>query len=344
MALHLEEVPEFRCTINLVPSLLTQLEAYVARRDRHPPHHVAQARRRARARRCALPARQFLHGVRRLHDPPASPVPRAVHACGRRGPSPAEQALLAVPAARPARPPGLVQPGLDPPPALREGPRARRVQGQGAALHRGREAVAARQAARAARPGHPPASQAGRARAGRADHDALLPPDPAPAARQEARPRGHARREAARLPRGLPRGRRGPRPPRGREPHRDGSASAPGHVAQRGLGLPGDDPAAGPARHRVDRHRRGDPRAVPPTARSGATAGATSGTPSCCTGPGRCSEGDTSWRSSSATTRCRTRSASTTSAVPGRRPRATSWASCTPSATPAGTTRPRSSR
>ena len=29
MALHLEEVPEFRCTINLVPSLLTQLERYV---------------------------------------------------------------------------------------------------------------------------------------------------------------------------------------------------------------------------------------------------------------------------------------------------------------------------
>src|SRR6516164_11658788 len=28
MALHLEEVPEFKCTINLVPSLLVQLEAY----------------------------------------------------------------------------------------------------------------------------------------------------------------------------------------------------------------------------------------------------------------------------------------------------------------------------
>src|ERR1700726_2194004 len=28
MALHLEEVPEFSCTINLVPSLLAQLEAY----------------------------------------------------------------------------------------------------------------------------------------------------------------------------------------------------------------------------------------------------------------------------------------------------------------------------
>ena len=35
MALHLEEVPEFSCTINLVPSLLAQLEAYVERRQRH---------------------------------------------------------------------------------------------------------------------------------------------------------------------------------------------------------------------------------------------------------------------------------------------------------------------
>src|SRR4051812_48823206 len=29
MAMHLDEVPEFRCTINLVPSLLLQLQAYV---------------------------------------------------------------------------------------------------------------------------------------------------------------------------------------------------------------------------------------------------------------------------------------------------------------------------
>ncbi|MEM1061874.1 MAG: glycoside hydrolase family 57 protein, partial [Planctomycetota bacterium] len=36
MARHIEEVPEFRCTINLVPSLLVQLEAYVdGRSDRH---------------------------------------------------------------------------------------------------------------------------------------------------------------------------------------------------------------------------------------------------------------------------------------------------------------------
>src|SRR4051794_20080155 len=36
MAMHLDEVPEFRCTINLVPSLLVQLEAYVrGATDRH---------------------------------------------------------------------------------------------------------------------------------------------------------------------------------------------------------------------------------------------------------------------------------------------------------------------
>src|SRR5580765_8044774 len=37
MALHLKEVPEFRCTINLVPSLLLQLQGYAegGRSDRH---------------------------------------------------------------------------------------------------------------------------------------------------------------------------------------------------------------------------------------------------------------------------------------------------------------------
>src|SRR5205807_9553968 len=36
MALHLLEVPEFRCTVNLVPSLLVQIEAYVhGASDRH---------------------------------------------------------------------------------------------------------------------------------------------------------------------------------------------------------------------------------------------------------------------------------------------------------------------
>ena len=42
MALHLEEVPEFRCTINLVPSLLAQLEAYV---DGATDSHLSLSRR-----------------------------------------------------------------------------------------------------------------------------------------------------------------------------------------------------------------------------------------------------------------------------------------------------------
>src|SRR6516165_4846072 len=39
MALHLEEVPDFFCTINLVPSLLLQLSAYVSgATDSHLAH------------------------------------------------------------------------------------------------------------------------------------------------------------------------------------------------------------------------------------------------------------------------------------------------------------------
>ena len=63
MALHLEEVPEFRCTINLVPSLLVQIEAYV---HGATDQHLRVSRlpgRRPRARRRALPARQLLHGL-----------------------------------------------------------------------------------------------------------------------------------------------------------------------------------------------------------------------------------------------------------------------------------------
>lgn len=50
MALHLKEVPEFHCTINLVPSLLLQIEQFVqGRQDRHlevshvPPDGLSQA-------------------------------------------------------------------------------------------------------------------------------------------------------------------------------------------------------------------------------------------------------------------------------------------------------------
>ncbi len=52
---------------------------------------------------------------------------------------------------------------------------------------------------------------------------------------------------------------------------------------------------------------------------------------------GRSARANPSWRSSSATIRCRTRSGSTTSGAPARSRPATSSASCTPSATPAGT-------
>lgn len=41
MAMHLDEVPEFRCTINLVPSLLIQLQAYV---DGASDHHLRVSR------------------------------------------------------------------------------------------------------------------------------------------------------------------------------------------------------------------------------------------------------------------------------------------------------------
>ena len=238
MALHLEEVPEFHCTINLVPSLLTQLEAYVAGAT---DTHLTMSRRPAdgleRDDACYLLDNFFMA----IADPMIRPHPRyhELYMLRASWAGPADQALAAVPAPRPPRPAGLVQPDLDPPAALREGPGARRVQGQGTALHRGGEAVAARQAAGAARPGHPAAPQAGRARAGRADHDALLPSDPAAAVGQEARPRGDARRGPAR-----PTARATPRTPRSTSAARSRATSR--CSAQR----PG---ACGPARARSAR-------------------------------------------------------------------------------------------
>ena len=66
MALHLEEVPEFRCTINLVPSLLAQLEAYVERRERHPSDLSRRPADGLDADDALLRARQFLHGQSRI--------------------------------------------------------------------------------------------------------------------------------------------------------------------------------------------------------------------------------------------------------------------------------------
>ena len=98
-------------------------------------------------------------------------------------------------------------------------------------------------------------------------------------------------------------------------------------MAERRLGLPGDDPAAGRARHPLDRHRRRDPRLLDP--RQGRPRQPGPRPPSRAALPPL--EGArgaaTSWRSSSATTRCPTRSASTTSAARAGRPPTTSWAS-----------------
>ena len=152
MALHLEEVPEFSCTINLVPSLLAQIQAYVNGASDTHLDVVAPAGRRPGGGRRLLRARQLLHGQPGYDDPAASPLPRTfpdaivVGLLGQAGTAP-------VPASRPARPSGLVEPGVDSPPALREGPRAGRVQEQRPVLHRGREAMVSGQTARAGRAG-----------------------------------------------------------------------------------------------------------------------------------------------------------------------------------------------
>ncbi len=196
------------------------------RRDRPAPARLAHARRWPQPRRRHLPPRQLLHGECRRHDPPLSALSRTLTSSADSGVESAAQALPPVSRTRPPRPSGLVQPDLDAPAALREGPRARRVPGQGPPVHRGREELAARQAARAARPDHPAAPQARRPRPGRADDDPVLPPDPAPALRQAAGARGDARRQPPRLSRRLSGRRRGPRPPRGRAATRPSSANA----------------------------------------------------------------------------------------------------------------------
>ncbi len=187
MALHLEEVPEFRCTINLVPSLLAQLDAYV---HGATDTHLTLSRRPADGLdaedACSILDNFFMAFADTMIRPHARYqelylLRSSWNSSARAGAGP-------LPPARPPRLAGLVEPGVDPPAALREGPRAGRVQGQGSALHRGRQGVVPGPAAIAARPGHPAASRAGRARPGRADDDALLSPDPPPALRQDVWP------------------------------------------------------------------------------------------------------------------------------------------------------------
>ena len=221
MALHLEEVPEMRCTINLVPSLLVQLEAYVERGHRPPPRRLAAARRRPRPRRRHLPARPLLHGQRRHDDPAVPALSRAVPAARRWASSSAEQAL------RRFRERDLrdlqVWSNLAwiHPLAFEHDAELRRVPRQGPALHRGREGLAARQAPATCSaqiiPLHRKLAERGQVELTTTPfYHPILPL----LLRQAAGPRGDARRRAAALPRRLPRGRRGPRPPRRRVPPR----------------------------------------------------------------------------------------------------------------------------
>ena len=259
MAMHLDEVPEFRCTINLVPSLLVQIDAYVnGATDKHLTVSRMPAEGLERDDALYLLDNFFMAYA----DAMIRPHPRYLELLQQRGlgVDTAEQAL------------GRFRERdlrdlqvwsnlcVDAPDPLREGPRTRRVQGQGPPLLRGREAMAPGQAARPPRPDHPPAPQARRARAGRADDHAVLSSDHPPAPGQATRPRGDARRQPPLLPRRLSRGCRIPRPTRRGEPSRTLRRGPSRDVAQRGLRHPGDDPAAGQARHRMDRHRRGDPR------------------------------------------------------------------------------------
>ncbi len=80
MALHLEEVPEFRCTINLVPSLLAQLEAYAAGATDTHLNCSSRPADGLDSSRSLLLARQLLHGQSGYDDPAARPLSRALPA------------------------------------------------------------------------------------------------------------------------------------------------------------------------------------------------------------------------------------------------------------------------
>ena len=138
---------------------------------------------------------------------------------------------------------------------------------------------------------------------------------------------------------GYPEDARRARAPRHREPYPPLRRTTTGHVAQRGLGLPGHDPAPGRARDRVDRDRRRDPGLLDRRQGRPRQPGPRPPSRAALPAPGRCKRPGTSWRSFFATIRCPTRSGFTISAVPARSRPPTSWGRWRPSATPAATIR-----
>ena len=75
MAMQLKEVPEFHATINLVPSLLVQLQATTEGHEDDASAGLEGCRPTASSsRRHELSARQLLHGPSGPHDPPLRPL------------------------------------------------------------------------------------------------------------------------------------------------------------------------------------------------------------------------------------------------------------------------------
>ncbi len=205
MALHLLEFPEMRCTINLVPSLLVQIERYTERGGTDRPLEVA---RRPAGDLSEGDALYLLdHFFMANHEHMIRPLPRYYRTAATAGAGQEHRARGAAPLqrARPARPASAVQPRVDSSARLRTRSGTGGAAGQGPPLHRSRQTGGARQAPRHPAADHPAAPAARRAWPGRADDDAVLPSDPAAVVRQEAGPRGDARRQAAALQRRLSR-------------------------------------------------------------------------------------------------------------------------------------------
>ncbi|MEX0700966.1 MAG: hypothetical protein WD069_02610, partial [Planctomycetales bacterium] len=92
MALHLKEVPEFRCTVNLVPSLLVQIERYVnGGSDRHLDVSRMPADGLSEADACYLLDHFFMANVENMIRP--YPRYRELHLKRGMGVDPVESAL-----------------------------------------------------------------------------------------------------------------------------------------------------------------------------------------------------------------------------------------------------------
>ena len=136
-----------------------------------------------------------------------------------------------------------------------------------------------------------------KSRAGRADHDPVLPSDSAAAGRQAAGAASDAARGVAAPPGGLFRRTPRPRFARAVEYHTQVFGSPPrGHVALGGFGGAGDRAAGGGGGHRVDRQRRGDSGALDRRLGLARRAGHGSAIPRCSIGPGSWKRVRTSWR------------------------------------------------